>query len=163
MRLPSLLFPQFAMHIWVDADACPGVIKEILFRAAERRQIPLVLVANQLIRHPPSPWIRAVQVEKGFDVADNHIVDSASQGDLVITADIPLAAAIIDKGAHALNPRGEFYSKENIRQLLDMRNFMDTLRSSGVETGGPPAFSQSDRQNFANQLDRLLARTTPHR
>ena len=146
------------MQIWVDADACPGVIKEILFRAAERRQIALVLVANQLIRHPPSKWIRAVQVEKGFDVADNHIVDSANSGDLVITADIPLAAAVIDKGAHALNPRGEFYSKENIRQLLDMRNFMDTLRSSGVETGGPSAFNQGDRQNFANQLDRLLAK-----
>ncbi|HWV18639.1 MAG TPA: YaiI/YqxD family protein [Rhodocyclaceae bacterium] len=146
------------MQIWVDADACPGVIKEILFRAAERRQIALVLVANQLIRHPPSPWIRAVQVEKGFDVADNHIVDAANAGDLVITADIPLAAAVIDKGAHALNPRGEFYSRENIRQLLDMRNFMDTLRSSGVETGGPPAFNQGDRQNFANQLDRFLAK-----
>lgn len=146
------------MQIWVDADACPGVIKEILFRAAERKQIQTVLVANQLIRHPPSPWIRAVQVPKGFDVADNHIVDSASVGDLVITADIPLAAAVIDKGAHALNPRGEFYSKENIRQLLDMRNFMDTLRSSGVETGGPASFSQADRQTFANQLDRLLAK-----
>lgn len=146
------------MQIWVDADACPGVIKEILFRAAERKQVATVLVANQLIRHPPSPWIRAVQVEKGFDVADNRIVESASPGDLVITADIPLAAAVIDKGAHALNPRGELYGKENIRQLLDMRNFMDTLRSSGVETGGPNAFSQADRQNFANQLDRLLAK-----
>lgn len=149
------------MHIWVDADACPGVIKEILFRAAERKQIPLILVANQLIRHPPSQWIRAVQVPKGFDVADNQIVDSASPGDLVITADIPLAAAIIEKGAQALNPRGELYSKENIRQLLDMRNFMDTLRSSGVDTGGPNAFNQADRQNFANQLDRLLAKARP--
>lgn len=148
------------MQIWVDADACPGVIKEILFRAAERKQIATILVANQLIRHPPSPWIRAVQVEKGFDVADKRIVDSASPGDLVITADIPLAAAVIDKGAHALNPRGEFYSRENIRQLLDMRNFMDTLRSSGVETGGPAAFSQADRQNFANQLDRFLAKSS---
>lgn len=146
------------MQIWVDADACPGVIKEILFRAAERKQIQTVLVANQLIRHPASQWIRAVQVPKGFDVADNHIVDSANVGDLVITADIPLAAAVIEKGAHALNPRGELYSKENIRQLLDMRNFMDTLRSSGVETGGPPTFSQADRQSFANQLDRLLAK-----
>jgi uncharacterized protein len=146
------------MQIWVDADACPGVIKEILFRAAERQKLPLILVANQLIRHPPSQWIRAVQVPKGFDVADNHIVDSANVGDLVITADIPLAAAVIDKGAHALNPRGELYSKENIRQLLDMRNFMDTLRSSGVETGGPPAFGQADRQSFANQLDRFLAK-----
>lgn len=145
------------MQIWVDADACPGVIKEILFRAAERRQIALVLVANQTLRHPPSPWIRALQVEQGFDVADNRIVESVSAGDLVITADIPLAAAVIDKGAHALNPRGERYSKENIRQLLDMRNFMDTLRSSGVDTGGPAAFSHADRQGFANQLDKLLS------
>ncbi len=144
------------MHIWVDADACPGVIKEILFRAAERKQLPLTLVANQLIRHPPSPWINAVQVPKGFDVADNHIVECVTPGDLVITADIPLAAEVIEKGGHALNPRGEFYSKENIRQLLDMRNFMDTLRSSGVETGGPSSFNASDRQNFANQLDRFL-------
>jgi uncharacterized protein len=148
------------MQIWVDADACPGVIKEILFRAAERRKIPIILVANQLLRHPPSPWIRAVQVPKGFDVADNHIVESVSAGDLVVTADIPLAAAVIEKHAHALNPRGERYGRENIRQLLDMRNFMDTLRSSGVETGGPNAFSQADRQNFANQLDRLLAKTS---
>lgn len=146
------------MQIWVDADACPGVIKEILFRAAERRQVAVALIANQTIRHPPSQWIRAVQVLKGFDVADNHIVASSNAGDLVITADIPLAAAVIEKGAHALNPRGELYSRENIRQLLDMRNFMDTLRSSGVETGGPAAFSQADRQNFANQLDRFLAR-----
>ena len=149
------------MQIWVDADACPGVIKEILFRAAERKQVAMVLVANQVIRHPPSPWIRAVQVPKGFDVADNHIVESAVAGDLIITADIPLAAAVIENGAHALNPRGEFYSRENIRQLLDMRNFMDTLRSSGVETGGPAAFSQADRQTFANQLDRFLARVLP--
>jgi uncharacterized protein YaiI (UPF0178 family) len=146
------------MKIWVDADACPGVIKEILFRAAERKQIATVLVANQLIRHPPSHWIRAVQVPKGFDVADNHIVESVCSGDLVVTADIPLAAAVVEKNAHALNPRGELYSKENIRQLLDMRNFMDTLRSSGVETGGPTVFNQSDRQSFANQLDRLLAK-----
>jgi uncharacterized protein YaiI (UPF0178 family) len=146
------------MQIWVDADACPGVIKEILFRAAERKQVAMVLVANQLIRHPPSPWIRAVQVPKGFDVADNHIVESAVAADLIVTADIPLAAAVIENGAHALNPRGEFYSRENIRQLLDMRNFMDTLRSSGVETGGPAAFSQADRQTFANQLDRFLAK-----
>lgn len=145
------------MQIWVDADACPGVIKEILYRAAQRTQLPLILVANQCLRVPPSPYIRAVQVEKGFDVADNRIASSVEAGDLVVTADIPLAAAVIEKQAHALNPRGEFYSRENIRQLLDMRNFMDTLRSSGVDTGGPPAFSQSDRQAFANQLDRFLA------
>lgn len=146
------------MHIWVDADACPGVIKEILYRVAQRTGLPLTLVANQWLKTPSYPNIRAVQVPKGFDVADNHIADQAQPGDLVITADIPLAAAAIDKGALALNPRGELYSRENIRQALDMRNFMDTLRSSGVETGGPPAFSQADRQAFANQLDRLLAK-----
>lgn len=146
------------MKLWVDADACPVVIKEILYRAAERHQLPLVLVANQALRTPPSPWIKAVQVPRGFDVADRHIADSVTPGDLVITADIPLAAIVIEKQAHALNPRGEFYSPENIRQLLDMRNFMDTLRSSGVDTGGPPAFSPGDRQAFANQLDRFLAR-----
>ncbi len=147
------------MQIWVDADACPGVIKEILYRVADRVRVPLLLVANQCLRVPPSPFIRTLQVEKGFDVADNRIVAGVAAGDLVITADIPLAAAVIDKEAHALNPRGEFYSRENIRQLLDMRNFMDTLRSSGVETGGPAAFGQSERQAFANQLDRFLART----
>lgn len=146
------------MQIWVDADACPGVIKEILYRVAERTRLPLILVANQCLRVPPSPYIRALQVEKGFDVADNRIVAGVAAGDLVITADIPLAAAVIERQAHALNPRGEFYSPENIRQLLDMRNFMDTLRASGVQTGGPPALGQSDRQTFANQLDRFLAR-----
>jgi uncharacterized protein YaiI (UPF0178 family) len=146
------------MQIWVDADACPGVIKEILYRVADRTGIAVLLVANQWLKVPPSPHIRAVQVPKGFDVADNHIVASLTSGDLVITADIPLAAAVIDKDAYALNPRGEFYSRENIRQLLDMRNFMDTLRSSGVETGGPTAFSTADRQNFANQLDRFLSK-----
>ncbi len=146
------------MHIWVDADACPGVIKEILFRAAQRTGLPLTLVANQWLKTPPYPSIRAVQVPKGFDVADNYIAEQAVAGDLVITADIPLAAAAIEKGALALNPRGELYSRENIRQALDLRNFMDSLRSSGVDTGGPPAFSQADRQAFANQLDRLLAK-----
>ena len=145
------------MQIWVDADACPGVVKDMLYRAAERTRRPLILVANQWLRVPPSPYIRVVQVPQGFDVADNHIAAAVAPGDLVITADIPLAAAVIDKGGHALNPRGEFYSRENIRQLLDMRNFMDTLRSSGVATGGPPAFSHADRQAFANQLDRFLA------
>ncbi|MDP2826487.1 MAG: YaiI/YqxD family protein [Sulfuritalea sp.] len=146
------------MQIWVDADACPGVIKEILYRAAARHSLPLLLVANQWLRVPPSPWIRTVQVPKGFDVADSHIVEQVTAGDLVIAADIPLAALVIEKQAFALNPRGELYSTENIRQLLDMRNFMDTLRSSGVETGGPPAFNHADRQNFANQLDRFIAR-----
>ena len=146
------------MQIWVDADACPGVIKEILYRAATRHALPLTLVANQWLRVPSSPHIRCVQVAQGFDVADGHIVEQVAAGDLVITADIPLAALVIDKRAFALNPRGEFYSAENVRQMLDLRNFMDTLRSSGVDTGGPPAFNHADRQNFANQLDRFIAR-----
>jgi uncharacterized protein YaiI (UPF0178 family) len=147
------------MKIWVDADACPGVIKDILYRAAERAELHLILVANQILRVPPSPWIRVVQVARGFDVADNHIANAVEPGDLVITADIPLAANVVEKDASALNPRGELYSRENVRELLDMRNFMDTLRSSGVETGGPSPFSQADRQAFANQLDRFLARS----
>jgi hypothetical protein len=146
------------MRIWVDADACPGTIKDILYRAAERAQIHLTLVANKALHTPRSPWIQLVQVGRGFDVADGHIVNAVAPGDLVVTADIPLAAAVVEKDASALNPRGEFYSRENIRELLDMRNFMQTLRSSGVDTGGPSAFSQSDRQAFANQLDRFLAR-----
>ena len=146
------------MHIWVDADACPGVIKDILFRAAERAQISMTLVANQLLRTPPSPYIRALQVPRGFDVADNEIVQRLQAGDLVVTADIPLAADVIEKGGHALNPRGEFYSRETIQALLTMRNFMDELRGSGIQTGGPAVFSHSDRQAFANQLDRFLTR-----
>jgi len=146
------------MQIWVDADACPGAVKEILYRAAQRQSLPLILVANQWLRVPASPWIRAVQVEQGFDVADRHIAAALQVGDLVITADIPLAAAVVEKQGHALNPRGELYGPENIRELLDMRNFMDTLRGSGVATGGPPAFGHADRQNFANALDRFLAR-----
>jgi uncharacterized protein YaiI (UPF0178 family) len=146
------------MQIWVDADACPVVIKEILFRAAERTQTRLTLVANQAVRVPTSEFIKAVQVPHGFDVADNEIVKCATAGDLVITADIPLAAEIIDIGGHALNPRGELYSSENIRAILNMRDFMDTMRGSGVDTsGGPPPLSQSDRQAFANNLDRFLA------
>ena len=148
------------MNIWVDADACPGAIKEILYRVAERKGIQLILVANQWLRTPPSPFIRAVQVPRGFDVADNHILDAAHPGDLVITADLPLAAEIVEKGAHALNPRGEMYSKENIRELLNMRDFMDTMRASGVETGGPNVFGHADRQAFANSLDRFLAQRT---
>ncbi|MDD5242243.1 MAG: YaiI/YqxD family protein [Sulfuricella sp.] len=146
------------MHIWVDADACPAVIKEILFRTAERRQVPLTLVANQPLRTPPSQYIKTIQVPGGFDVADDKIVEEIAAGDLVISADIPLAAAVIAKGGHVLNPRGEFYSEENIRERLTMRNFMDELRGSGVNTGGPSAFSQADRQNFANQLDRFLTK-----
>ena len=144
--------------IWVDADACPKVIKEILFRAADRVGMPLILVANQPLQVPGSRYIRTIQVGAGFDVADNHIVQQAAAGDLVITADIPLAAEIIAKGCLALNPRGDLYTDDNIRQRLNMRDFMDTLRSSGVDTGGPASFSQADRQAFANQLDRLLAR-----
>ncbi|MDP2878582.1 MAG: YaiI/YqxD family protein [Sulfuricella sp.] len=146
------------MQIWVDADACPGVIKEILFRAAERAQIPMTLVANQLLRTPPSRYIKAIQVPAGFDVADSKIVQHLEPGDLAITADIPLAAEVIAKGGHALNPRGEFYTPDTIRERLNMRDFMDTLRSSGVETGGPSSLSQSDRKAFASQLDRFLAK-----
>jgi len=146
------------VQIWVDADACPTVIKDILFRVAERRQIPTVLVANQLLHTPPSRYIRAIQVPAGFDVADAHIVEQVAPGDLVITADIPLASFVIERGAHALNPRGEMYTVENIRERLGMRNFMEELRGSGVNTGGPPAFNQADRQAFANQLDRFLAK-----
>ena len=146
-----------AMQIWVDADACPGAVKEILFRAAQRTGIALTLVANHPLRTPPARHIRAIQVPGGFDVADNAIVERIAPGDLVITADIPLAAAVLERGAHALNPRGEFYSEDNIRERLGMRNFMDELRSSGVVTGGPDAFGPRDRQAFANQLDRFLA------
>lgn len=146
------------MQIWVDADACPGVIKEIIFRAAERLKVSTTLVANQMLRTPPSRYIRAIQVASGFDVADAHIIEQMQVGDLVITADIPLASAIIERQAHALNPRGELYTTANIQERLSMRNFMDELRSAGVDTGGPPAFSQADRQAFANQLDRFLAK-----
>lgn len=146
------------MQIWVDADACPNVIKDILFRAATRAQVLLTLVANQLLRTPPSPYIKAIQVPSGFDVADSKIVQQLQSGDLVITADIPLAALVIEKGGHALNPRGEFYTTENIRERLAMRNFMDELRNTGVNTGGPAVLSLSDRQAFANQLDRFLTR-----
>lgn len=146
------------MTIWVDADACPKVIKDILFRAAERVGVQMTLVANQTLQVPRSRHIRSIRVGAGFDVADNHIVQQARVGDLVITADIPLAAEVVAKGCRALNPRGELYTEENIRQRLNMRDFLDTLRSSGIDTGGPASFSQSDRQAFANQLDRLLAK-----
>ena len=146
------------MKIWVDADACPTVIKEILFRAAERAKIRVVLVANQSIAHPDSDFIRAIQVAQGFDVADNEIVRMAEVGDLVITGDIPLAADVLNKGCYALNPRGELYSKDNIAAVLTMRDFMDTLRGSGTQSGGPKAMNQADRQTFANQLDRLIAK-----
>jgi uncharacterized protein YaiI (UPF0178 family) len=146
------------MEIWVDADACPSVIKDILFRVAERLQLQVTLIANQLIRVPGSRFIRAVQVPSGPDVADTEIVERLAPGDLVITGDIPLAARVLEKGGDALNPRGEFYTKDNIAQQLTMRAFMEDLRSSGVDTGGPSAFSQADRQQFGNALDRYLAR-----
>ncbi|QBZ84038.1 hypothetical protein GHNINEIG_02113 [Hydrogenovibrio crunogenus] len=144
------------MHIWVDADACPVVIKEILFKAAQRAKVQMTLVANHTMRIPKSSYIDFLQVTQGFDIADNAIVKRLSEKDLVITADIPLAAEAIEKGAIALNPRGELYTTENIRARLNMRDFMDSLRSSGIDTGGPPPLNQKDRQAFANHLDRLL-------
>lgn len=145
------------MKIWVDADACPAVIRDILFRAAKRTGIELTLVANQAISVPASSNIRTLQVASGFDVADNEIVKRVEKGDLVITSDIPLAADVIEKGGIALSPRGELHSADNIRAKLNMRDFMDTMRASGVHTGGPPPLNQTDRQDFANHLDRLLA------
>jgi len=147
-----------AMQVWVDADACPVVIKEIVFRAAERRQIQTTLVANQYIRVPPSRFIKSLQVASGFDVADNEIVRRVVAGDLVITSDIPLASEIIDKGGHALSPRGERFTTENVKARLNIRDFMDTMRASGVQTGGPPPLSQTDRKAFADQFDRILTR-----
>ena len=146
------------MKIWVDADACPVAVKEILYRAANRAEVPLTLVANQMLRVPPSPWITAVQVAAGFDVADQRIVDAVAAGDLVVTADVPLAALVVAKGAVVIEPRGDFLDRANIQERLSMRNFMEGLRSSGVEIGGQAAFSAADRQAFANQLDRCLAR-----
>ena len=144
------------MKIWVDADACPVVIKEILFRASERIRIQVTLVANQTLNIPPSRYIKFLKVPSGFDVADNEIVKRLNAGDLVITSDIPLAAEAIDKKAFVLSPRGELYSSDNIRARLSMRDFMETLRASGVDTGGPSALTQNDRQAFANHLDKLL-------
>lgn len=144
------------VHIWVDADACPNPIKDILFRAAERRQVACTLVANRYIPVPQVAWLKSLQVPAGFDVADDRIVELILPGDLVITADIPLAAKVVEKKAFALNPRGTFYSEDNIRQRLTMRNFMEELRSSGVQVGGPGTFSQQDRMAFANTLDRFL-------
>lgn len=145
-------------QIWVDADACPGVIKDILFRAAERAQVQVTLVANQWLRTPPSRHIRAVQVQGGYDVADDAIVERVQTGDLVVTQDIPLAARVLERGAQAVNPRGECYTPDTIAERLSMRNFMEELRGAGVETGGPAVFHARDRQAFANQLDRWLSR-----
>jgi len=150
------------MQIWVDADACPRVIKEILYRAAEKRRIPLTLVANQPLRVPPSPYLRTLQVGSGFDVADTRIVAELQPGDLVITADVPLAAAVLEKGGHALDPRGTLMTVDNIGERLMMRNVLDELRGSGVETGGgPPPLGPGDRQAFANRLDAFLTRHAP--
>lgn len=145
------------MKIWIDADACPVVIKEILFRAAERTKRQLILIANHPVYIPPSPFIRMQQVESGFDVADNEIVKRVESGDLVITSDIPLAAEVIRKEGLVLSPRGELYTKENIGARLSMRDFMENLRNSGVDTGGQSTMNQNDRKMFANQLDKLLA------
>ncbi|MDH5434024.1 MAG: YaiI/YqxD family protein [Gammaproteobacteria bacterium] len=146
------------MQIWVDADACPVVIKEILFRAARREEILVTFVSNHAINVQKSPFIKHLMVEKGFDVADNEIVKRMQGGDLIITGDIPLADEVIDNNGIALNPRGELYSKENIKSRLNMRDFMDTLRASGIDTGSTPSLNQNNRQQFANQLDKLIAK-----
>jgi uncharacterized protein YaiI (UPF0178 family) len=149
------------VQIWVDADACPQPIKDILYRAAERSQVMTTLVANTPLRTPPSPFIRSLRVAKGFDVADSRIVQELQPGDLVVTADIPLAAEVIARGAHALDPRGELYSEDNVRERLAFRNLMQDLRSQGAVISGPAPLGPSDRQRFANHLDRLLARRPP--
>ncbi|WP_101759845.1 YaiI/YqxD family protein [Oceanicoccus sp. KOV_DT_Chl] len=146
------------MHIWVDADACPNMIKDILYRAANRTETPLTLVANQHLVTPPSPFINTIQVSQGFDVADNYIAQQAQKGDIVVTADIPLAADIVANGAHGINPRGTLYTEQNIKQTLTMRNFMEEMRSTGQVSGGPPPLDAKDKQAFANTLDRLLAK-----
>lgn len=145
------------MEIWVDADACPVVIKQILFKAAERTKTRVTFIANQFIKTPPSKFVTSIRVASGFDVADNEIVKRVSDGDMVITADIPLADEVIAKGGEALSPRGELFTKDNIKSKLNMRDFMDTMRSSGVQTGGPSSLSQSDRKAFADHLDRWLS------
>ena len=144
------------MKIWVDADACPVAIKEILFRAAVRTQTTVMLVANQSLKVPPSPYIKSIQVLKGFDVADNEIIRQSQNGDLVITSDIPLADDVIKKGALALSPRGDLFSKDNIKARLNMRDFLDTMRASGVDTGGPSPLTDKDNKKFADSLDRIL-------
>ena len=147
------------MQIWVDADACPQVIKEILYRAADRAQVVTTLIANMPLRTPPSPFVKTVRVPKGFDVADHYIVQHLQPGDLVITADIPLAAEVIKGGGHALDPRGDRYSEDNVNERLAMRNLLQDLRATGEMIGGPAPFGSSDRQRFANQLDRFLTQS----
>ncbi|WP_392562843.1 YaiI/YqxD family protein [Orbus sturtevantii] len=144
------------MQIWIDADACPNPIKEIIYRAANRKQIYVTLVANQWLKIPSSPYIKMQQVEKGFDIADNAIVQQVNANDLVITSDIPLAADALQKHANVLTPRGERYTKDTIKERLVMRDFMETMRSSGIQSGGPPPFSARDKEQFANQLDKLI-------
>ncbi|MDH5378610.1 MAG: YaiI/YqxD family protein [Gammaproteobacteria bacterium] len=144
------------MKIWVDADACPVVIKEILYRAATRTRTLATFVANQSLSVPKSPFLKTLRVPSGFDIADNEIVKQVQAGDLVVTADIPLASEVINKGGHALNPRGELYNANSIGERLAIRDFMDTMRASGIQTGGPPPLNQKDKQAFANNLDRLL-------
>ncbi|KVP15896.1 YaiI/YqxD family protein [Burkholderia ubonensis] len=146
------------MQVLVDADACPVVVKDMLFRAARRAEVHVTLVANQYLRTPPSPFIKALQVPAGFDAADARIVDLVTAGDLVITADIPLAAAVLDKGGHALDPRGNWFSRENIEERLSTRAMLDQLRSTGIDTGGPAPYGARDGKAFAGQLDRFLAR-----
>lgn len=148
------------MKIWVDADACPKVIKEILFRAAKRVCVDVIFVSNQFLRVPESEFIQTVQVSEGFDVADEYIIQKVQSGDLVITADIPLASYVVKKNAQALNPRGQLYTMDNIQEALSMRNFMDNLRYAGIKTDGPSAMSMKDRENFANQLDRMISNTS---
>ena len=145
------------MKIWVDADACPKPVKDILFRLADRKKIVVTFVANQRLRLVESRFVQLIQVGSGINIADDEIVNKCEDGDLIITADIPLAARVVAKGAQALDPRGKIYDKNNIGQLLDMRNFMDELRVRGIETGGPPSFGQKDRFKFANELDRFVA------
>ncbi len=144
------------MHIWVDADACPVAIKEILYRAAERAQVPLTLVANKPLQVPRSRFIRSLQVERGFDIADAEIAQRLAPGDLVITADVPLAAEVIARGGHAIDPRGERYTPDNVREHLAMRDLLTKLRETGVQTSGPAPLDQTDRKRFADQLDRFL-------
>ena len=146
------------MKIWVDGDACPKGIKEILYRVSERKKIPVIFVANQYLHLPNIPYLEMIQVADGPDIADNEIVERCTEKDLVITADIPLAARVVEKGSLALDPRGTLYNSNNIRQKLSMRDFMSELRGAGVETGGPNAFGSKERQNFSNELDKLLAK-----
>ncbi|WP_024890417.1 YaiI/YqxD family protein [Luteimonas huabeiensis] len=151
-----------APRIWVDADACPGAVKDILFRAAERARVAVVLVANQWLRTPPSRYVRALQVQGGYDAADDAIVERVRAGDLVVTQDIPLAARVLERGADAIDPRGGRYSTDDIAERLSMRGFMEELRGAGVQTGGPAALHARDRQAFAGQLDRWLAACRRH-